>query len=94
LNYLKDLNLYSVCGLQTSSALIELFLKVLKLGRAACRGPGPNGLGTIKRLIICQGNATQAAVISAIHDRGLSPSDDIEADAIAIRASLGNHCST
>jgi hypothetical protein len=94
LNYLKDLNLYSVCGRQTSSALIELFLKVLKLGRAACRGAGPNGLNTIKRFIICQGNATHAAVINAIHDRDSSPSDDIEADAIAIRASLGNHSST
>jgi hypothetical protein len=72
LNYLKDLNLYSVCGLQTSSALIELFLKVLKLGRAACRGAGPNGLGTIKRFIICQGNATQAAVITDPRQLGQS----------------------
>ena len=56
-------------------------MKVLKLGRAACRGAGPNGLDTIKRFIICQGNATHAAVINAIHDRDSSPSDDIEADA-------------
>ena len=41
-------------------------------------------VGTIKRFITGRGNADKAAVIDAIRTRGYSPSDDNEADAIAI----------
>jgi hypothetical protein len=41
-------------------------------------------VGTIKRFITGRGNADKAAVIDAIRARGYSPSDDNEADAIAI----------
>jgi hypothetical protein len=41
-------------------------------------------VGTIKRFITGKGNADKAAVIEAIRARGYSPSDDNEADAIAI----------
>lgn len=41
-------------------------------------------VGTIKRFITGKGNADKAAVIAALRERGLSPNDDNEADAIAI----------
>ena len=41
-------------------------------------------VGTIKRFIAGKGNADKAAVISAVRARGFSPTDDNEADAIAI----------
>jgi Holliday junction resolvasome RuvABC endonuclease subunit len=41
-------------------------------------------VGTMKRFIAGKGNADKAAVIDAIRARGYSPSDDNEADAIAI----------
>jgi Holliday junction resolvasome RuvABC endonuclease subunit len=41
-------------------------------------------VGTIKRFIAGKGNADKAAVIAAIRERGFSPADDNEADAIAI----------
>jgi hypothetical protein len=41
-------------------------------------------VGTIKRFIAGKGNADKAAVIAAIRARGFSPTDDNEADAIAI----------
>jgi hypothetical protein len=41
-------------------------------------------VGTIKRFITGRGNADKEAVIDAIRARGYSPSDDNEADAIAI----------
>jgi Holliday junction resolvasome RuvABC endonuclease subunit len=41
-------------------------------------------VGTIKRFITGKGNADKSAVIDAIRARGYSPSDDNEADAIAI----------
>ena len=41
-------------------------------------------VGTIKRFIAGKGNADKAAVIAAIRDRGFNPTDDNEADAIAI----------
>ena len=41
-------------------------------------------VGTIKRHITGRGNADKAAVIAAVRARGYSPSDDNEADAIAI----------
>ena len=41
-------------------------------------------VGTIKRFMTGRGNAYKAAVIDAIRARGYSPSDDNEADAIAI----------
>jgi hypothetical protein len=41
-------------------------------------------VGTIKRHITGKGNADKQAVIAAVRERGLSPADDNEADAIAI----------
>src|SRR3982751_5525246 len=41
-------------------------------------------VGTIKRFITGRGNADKAAVIAAVRTRGYSPTDDNEADAIAI----------
>jgi Holliday junction resolvasome RuvABC endonuclease subunit len=41
-------------------------------------------VGTIKRFIAGKGNADKAAVIAAVRERGFSPGDDNEADAIAI----------
>ncbi len=41
-------------------------------------------VGTIKRFITGRGNADKAAVMSAVRERGYSPVDDNEADAIAI----------
>jgi hypothetical protein len=41
-------------------------------------------VGTIKRFIAGQGNADKRAVIEAVRARGYHPSDDNEADAIAI----------
>ncbi len=41
-------------------------------------------VGTIKRFIAGKGNADKAAVMSAVRERGYSPADDNEADAIAI----------
>ena len=41
-------------------------------------------VGTIKRFIAGKGNADKAAVIAAVRERGFSPADDNEADAIAI----------
>jgi hypothetical protein len=41
-------------------------------------------VGTIKRHIAGKGNADKQAVIAAVRERGFSPSDDNEADAIAI----------
>jgi len=41
-------------------------------------------VGTIKRFITGKGNADKTAVIEAIRARGFNPSDDNEADAIAI----------
>ena len=41
-------------------------------------------VGTIKRHITGKGNADKQAVIAAVRKRGFSPSDDNEADAIAI----------
>lgn len=41
-------------------------------------------VGTIKRFIAGKGNADKEAVIEAVRARGFSPSDDNEADAIAI----------
>lgn len=41
-------------------------------------------VGTIKRFIAGKGNAHKAAVMSAVRERGYSPADDNEADAIAI----------
>ncbi len=41
-------------------------------------------VGTIKRHVTGRGNADKAAVMSAVRERGYSPADDNEADAIAI----------
>ena len=41
-------------------------------------------VGTIKRFIAGKGNADKAAVIAAVRERGFSPADDNEADALAI----------
>jgi Holliday junction resolvasome RuvABC endonuclease subunit len=41
-------------------------------------------VGTIKRFIAGKGNADKEAVIAAVRERGFSPADDNEADAIAI----------
>jgi Holliday junction resolvasome RuvABC endonuclease subunit len=41
-------------------------------------------VGTIKRFIAGKGNADKAAVIAAVRERGFTPADDNEADAIAI----------
>lgn len=41
-------------------------------------------VGTVKRFIAGKGNADKAAVIAAVKDRGFTPADDNEADAIAI----------
>ena len=41
-------------------------------------------VGTIKRFIAGKGNADKAAVIAAVRERGFSPVDDNEADALAI----------
>jgi hypothetical protein len=41
-------------------------------------------VGTIKRFIAGKGNVDKQAVIAAVRERGFSPSDDNEADAIAI----------
>ena len=41
-------------------------------------------VGTIKRFITGKGNADKQAVIAAVKERGFSPADDNEADAIAI----------
>ena len=41
-------------------------------------------VGTIKRFIAGKGNADKQAVIAAVCERGFSPADDNEADAIAI----------
>jgi hypothetical protein len=41
-------------------------------------------VGTIKRFIAGKGNADKTAVIAAVRERGFSPADDNEADAIAI----------
>jgi Holliday junction resolvasome RuvABC endonuclease subunit len=41
-------------------------------------------VGTIKRFVAGKGNADKAAVIAAVRERGFSPADDNEADAIAI----------
>ena len=41
-------------------------------------------VGTIKRFIAGKGNADKQAVIDAVRARGFNPSDDNEADALAI----------
>lgn len=41
-------------------------------------------VGTIKRFATGKGNADKAAMIAALRERGFSPTDDNEADAIAI----------
>ena len=41
-------------------------------------------VGTIKRFIAGKGNADKQAVIAAVKQRGFSPADDNEADAIAV----------
>jgi hypothetical protein len=41
-------------------------------------------VGTIKRFATGKGNANKQAMIAAVRDRGFSPADDNEADAIAI----------
>ena len=41
-------------------------------------------VGTWKRTVCGKGNADKAAVISAMRSRGFNPTDDNEADAIAI----------
>jgi Holliday junction resolvasome RuvABC endonuclease subunit len=41
-------------------------------------------VGTIKRFIAGKGNADKGAVIAAVRARGFNPTDDNEADAIAI----------
>lgn len=41
-------------------------------------------VGTIKRFITGKGNADKAAVIAAVRARGFNPTDDNEADALAI----------
>jgi Holliday junction resolvasome RuvABC endonuclease subunit len=41
-------------------------------------------VGTIKRHATGKGNAGKAAMVAAARDRGFSPADDNEADAIAI----------
>jgi hypothetical protein len=41
-------------------------------------------VGTIKRFIAGKGNADKAAVIAAVRERGFSPVDDNEADALSI----------
>jgi hypothetical protein len=41
-------------------------------------------VGTIKRFIAGKGNAEKAAVVAAVRARGFDPSDDNEADALAI----------
>jgi hypothetical protein len=41
-------------------------------------------VGTIKRHITGKGNASKQSVIAAVRERGFSPADDNEADAIAI----------
>jgi hypothetical protein len=41
-------------------------------------------VGTIKRHVAAKGNADKIAVVAAVRARGFAPSDDNEADAIAI----------
>ena len=41
-------------------------------------------VGTIKRFATGKGNANKAAMIEAIRQRGFSPEDDNEADALAL----------
>ncbi len=41
-------------------------------------------VGTIKKSFTGKGNANKAAMMEAARDRGFSPADDNEADAIAI----------
>lgn len=41
-------------------------------------------VGTIKRFATGKGNANKAAMIEAIRQRGFSPADDNEADALAL----------
>jgi hypothetical protein len=41
-------------------------------------------VGTIKKFLTGQGNASKQAMIAAARDRGFTPADDNEADAIAI----------
>ena len=41
-------------------------------------------VGTIKRFIAGKGNADKAAVVAAVRAHGFAPTDDNEADAIAI----------
>ncbi len=41
-------------------------------------------VGTIKRHVTGKGNASKQAVISAVRERGFDPTDDNEADAIAL----------
>ena len=41
-------------------------------------------VGTIKRHITGKGNADKQEVIAAVRERGFSPADDNEADAIAL----------
>lgn len=41
-------------------------------------------VGTIKRFVTGKGNADKAAMVDAIRAKGFSPTDDNEADAIAI----------
>ena len=41
-------------------------------------------MGTIKRYVTGKGNANKEAVIAAVSARGFGPTDDNEADAIAL----------
>ena len=53
---------------------------------AELRGVPYEGIpvGTIKRFATGKGNASKAAVIQAMRERGFAPSDDNEADALAL----------
>lgn len=49
-------------------------------------------VGTIKRFATGKGNADKAAMIAAVRQRGFTPADDNEADAIAILLwAIGTH---
>jgi Holliday junction resolvasome RuvABC endonuclease subunit len=45
---------------------------------------------TIKRFITGKGNASKSEVIEAIHEKGFSPRDDNEADALALMFCVNN----
>ncbi|OYW56043.1 MAG: hypothetical protein B7Y80_03075 [Hyphomicrobium sp. 32-62-53] len=70
----------------TSAAHVYGGLLATLTGWCEERGVAYQGVpvGTIKRFITGKGNADKTAVITAVRARGFSPTDDNEADAIAI----------